>query len=124
MEAWIKRDSERQKLLAEVRASLVALGEHREYWRDCLQLSLVITDHLSGNHLARHRHANEFTFKRIKLMVDEFARSEAEGRYLLLRIVENLHASAMSDFRTLLSREEVADPRKMFMADHAMSEVD
>jgi len=140
MEAWLKRGSERQQLLEEIQHKIRDAEESngvdgsdlkklQEYYH---HIVVFVTDYLLKGEPTRYdpkivggmfcdmEYSFHFTHFRT---IREFSRAEEEERALLAELAKWAMATFINPFEHELRRKEISEPKIIFQADRAMTEV-
>jgi hypothetical protein len=128
--AWQKREYERQQLLESLMREAYDLEEtvpHKDH--DSAGLLLVLASEILRikTHAARrcNRHTEAFVVGRVIPVLRDFARSKAEFSALFARFLEkHVLPAALNPIFSELQREELHEPKKIFLTERSTDEVE
>ena len=125
-DAWMVRSIQRQKLLNEAQTEIIRLEDEcdnpKEIQRKLIQLCISF---LSGEELSVD---NKNPVESLFLMdllpgIKEFSRANEETMFLIGELLSWLISSFTREFYGALTAKEISDPKKMFLADSATSDI-
>lgn len=127
VEAWVKRNAERQTLRGELLQDLLAEEDERGDPSFLLKAAQPLCQYLQQRRLNTPRHISfdeePFFLERILLRVQDFARSQAEQDAFIAELLVKMLESASLHFGAELRREEMYHPNLIFHAPSGMYEV-
>lgn len=125
-DAWMVRSIQRQKLLNEAQTEIIRLEDEcdnpKEIQRKLIQLCISF---LSREELSVD---NEDPVESLFIMdllpgIREFSRASEETMFLVGELLSWLVSSFTREFYGALTAKEISDPKKMFLADSATSDI-
>lgn len=136
-EAWKVRESQRQEFLEDLKRMAFEKEEKEDGGRHffLLLLSAAIARHLSlagqqGSNLSTilaswlfPESVARFLSQEVLPKIKKFSRTETEENALLVGFLERVLKSGLNLFHAALMREEISNPKGIFNAPSAMTEI-
>ena len=124
-DAWMVRAGERQRLLEELQRLARRLEDEDDEQIDTdYRLARVSLGWLKNSNLrSRDTPTDKFFFETVLPEISKFSRAEEEKDAMVASLLEHWVKSFAGRFHSELSRKELYDPKTIFRADSATSQI-